>query len=377
MPTMITIQTEMPSDRPAMPTITTSTTNVNTMISNANDGSSDRIPTVQTTADTSTMNDVTSSSMHPMSTNHISTNPSMPDRPDTTMTNNQHTSSNPSIFSSSNNNGGSGGGGTTGTTGTMPTTNMYPSTSDSTKGPGIPPTMITTTMDRFPSTSTTYGNTNTMDLSTNEVKPPTYPSIYVSSNKPDDFSYPYPPNYHDKYNYYHEIYPIYTYPMVYETSNYPSSYMPSDGTGSSGNGGGGYAPNVPTMSYTPNTVDYYGTTPSMMTTYGGGSGTTYGGGNMGSTYGGSSNGGGGTTIPNTPTTYMGNGWSNADDIHRRKYGGRYPDYDNSGAYPEGKYNGSYDNGTGAPSTVPYIRTIFNPDDYNTNAKSEYMMNLRR
>lgn len=353
MPTMITIQTEMPSDRPAIPVITmsTSTTNTNTMTSSGNGDGGDRMPTVQTTADTSTLSDVTSSSsMNPMSTNPMGTHPTFADKPETTE--NQQTSSNPSIFSSSSSSSGSGS--------SIPTTNLYPNTVDSIKGPGIPPTMITTTMDRFPSTSTTYGSNTNTDITTNEVKPQTYPpTIYMSSGsgggssggttKPDDFGYPYPPSYHHKYNFFHGMYPFYTYPTIYET-NYPNSYPAS-----SGNGGDGYAQTMPTISYTP-TVDYYGTTPSMTTNYDG------------------------NNVPNTASTYMGNGWSNADEIHRRKNGGKYPDRDYSGTYPEGKYNetgaGKKFNGTTrAPTTVPYIRTYFNPDDYLTNAqanaKSEY------
>lgn len=320
MPTMITGQTDIPSDRPAIPvnTMTTSTGSMNTM----ND--TDRTPTVQTTAaDASTMTDANSAAMHPMSTN-----PSMPDKPDTAMPENPQMSSGSSTFSN----------------GHVPTTNMYPNSIDSTKMPIGPSTMITTTMDRFPTTSSTYGNdmpTNT-DLTTNEVKPPTYPTIYMTSTKPDDFNYPYPPHYHNKYNYYDEVYPMYTYPMLYD-NNYQGNYVPNSG-GSGGVSGGGYAQNVPTLSYNPN-VEFYGTTPTMTTTFSD------------------------TRIPNTATTYMGNGWSNADEVIRRKQNGaKYPDRDNSGYNPEGKYNG-----TRTPATVPFIRTYFNPDDYITNAeaKSEY------
>lgn len=342
MPTVITtVQTEIPSDRPGMSvnTMTTSTGSTNTITSSAND--TDRPPTVQTTAaDASSMNDVNSLPM-----NSMSTNPTMAERPpDTTSPDNQQTSGTSSTTYS---NGGSsvggsnGGGGGSGTT-----TNMYPNTVESTKMPG-PPTMIMTTMDRFPTTSSTYGNdmpTNT-DLSTNEVKPPTYPTIYMSSTKPDDLNYPYPPHYHNKYNYYHEIYPVYTYPMLYDNNNnyHGGGYTPSSG--------GGYAQNIPTLSYNPN-MEFYGTTPTMST-------SPYGGGD--------------TRVPNTATTYMGNGWSNADEVIRRKQNGaKYPDRDNSGYNPEGKYNGTRTT-AGTPATVPYIRTYFNPDDYITNAeaKSEY------
>lgn len=276
MPT-ITILNDMASDRPAIQAVSTSTStaNANTMTSSANDV--DRTPTAQTTADTTTMTDAT------LSMTSVSTNPSLSEKPDA-----EHTPPIPSTYPS------------------VPSTNMYPSTIDNTKMPD-PPTMITT-MDRFPSTST-YGNT---DLSTNEVKPPTYPTYMGSSAMPGDS-----PHYHN--NYYHEIYPVYTYPMVYDTTY--SSYLPGDA---------GYAPNMPTANYP--TTDYFATTPSM------------------SPYGGNSH---------TGPSYMGNGWSNADNRHKPNIG-RYPDY--SGHGPEGKYNG-----TRAP--IPYIRTYFNPDDYY--AKREY------
>lgn len=315
MPTMGTMETEMPSDHPSMPT--TGTTNTNGAITSSS-SYSDRMPTAQTSADASTTNDMTMSSM-----NTMSTNPSLSEKPGTMPTDN--TQGNPSSTSNSH---------------TMTTTNVYSNTVDITKMPN-PPTMMSTTntMDRFPSTAMTYGGGSSTDLSTNEVKPPTYPStsIYVSDAKPDDFSYPYPPHFHNKYNYYHEVYPIYTYPSYYE-----SSY--SDG---------GYAPNTPTVGY-PMQIDQYGTTPTMS-----------GYGAVGST---SSTGGGGSSgsSSNRPA-YMGNGWSNVDQSDRRKQGERYPDRDqNSGSYPEGKYNG-----TRANATVPYIRTYFNPDLYLKDGKREY------
>lgn len=342
MPTMITIETEMPSDRPVMSVITTSTTNTNTMMSE-----SDRMPTVQTTgANTyNPGNDMTISTM-----NAMGTNPTMSDKPNndgTSTAENQMTQNNPT---------------TTFSSGSTSPANIYTNPLDSTKMPN-PPTMMTS-MDRFPSTATTYGSTTNTDLSTNEVKPQTYhPSIYMggsggdgsSSSKPDDFNYPYPPHFHNKYNYYHDIYPFYTYPTFIE-STYPSVYMA---------GTGGYAPNAPTTTYQSD-FDYYGTTPSM-NNYGAGNGNGNG----------ASNGQGANNRPTSGTTYMGNGWSNADDSGHRKQngangnggsgsGGRYPDRDsNSGSYPEGKYNGT--------TMVPYIRTYFNPDFYLMDAKSEYKL----
>lgn len=319
---MVTMETEMPSDRPSMPT--TGTTNTNGAITSSS-SYSDRMPTIQTSADSSTTNDMATSSM-----NTMSTNPSLSGKPSTMSTDN--TQGNPSS--------------TLPNSHTMTTTNMYSSNSvDSTKMPN-PPTMMTTTntMDRFPSTAMTYGGGSSTDLSTNEIKPPTqYPStsIYVSDAKPDDFTYPYPPHFHNKPNFYHEVYPIYTYPSYYESSYSDGGHMPS-GSGS------GYAQNTPTVGY-PMQIDQYGTTPTMS-----------GYGAVGST---SSTGGSSSNRP----LYMGNGWSNVDPSDRRKQGERYPDRDHiSGSYPEGKYNG-----TRANATVPYIRTYFNPDFYLKDGKSEY------
>lgn len=315
---MVSMETGMPSDRPAM-----STTNMNGMLSS----DPDRIPTVQTTADSSATNDMTMSSM-----NTLSTNPSLSEKPNTMYPDSQNTQGNPSSTPNGH---------------TMTTTNIYSNNMDSTKMPN-PPTMMTTTntMDRFPSTAITYGGgSSSTDLSTNEIKPPTYPSIYVSDSKPDDFSYPYPPHFHNKFNNYHEVYPIYTYPSYYE-DGYANGYMPN-GAGS------GYAQNTPTVGY-PMQIDQYGTTPTM---------NVYGTAGSTSSTGGGSDSNSNSNRPNTGATYMGNGWSNID---HRKQGERYPDRDNSGSYPEGKYNG-----TRAPATIPYIRTYFNPDFNLKDAKSEY------
>lgn len=53
---------------------------------------------------------------------------------------------------------------------------------------------VSTTMNQFPST---YGNT---DFNTNEIRPPTYPSIYMSNHKPD--YHPYSSQYPNKYDHY-------------------------------------------------------------------------------------------------------------------------------------------------------------------------------
>lgn len=331
---MNTMETETPSDYPSMPT--TGTTNTNGAITSSS-SYPDRMPTVQTSAaESAATNDMTMSSM-----NTMGTNPSLSERPT------DNTQGGPSS--------------TLPNSHTMTTTNIYSSNGvDSTKMPN-PPTMMTSTttntntntMDRFPSTATTYGGGSSTDLSTNEVKPPTYPSIYVSDAKPDDFNYPYPPHFHDKYNYYHEVYPLYTYPSYYDSSYSGGSYMPS------GIGNGGYAQNSPTIGY-PMQIDQYGTTPTMSGYDAVGSTSSMAGGGGGGGNGGSYNG----------PSYMGNGWSNADQSdHRKQQGERYPDRDpNSGSYPEGKYNG-----TRANNTVPYIRTYFNPDFYLKDSKSEYKM----
>lgn len=142
--------------------------------------------------------------------------------------------------------------------------------------------------------------------------------------KPD---YSYPPRYPNKYNYYQEIYPMVTYPMYGG-----SGYMPGGGSTFSGDS---YAQKVPSTYY----FGSGGPTPSM------------------------------TPDRDRPSTkpYMGNGWSNADEILRRKQGG-YGGNDGVGTYPAGKYNE-----TRPPTSVPHIRTFFNPDDYLYNTKSEYRM----
>lgn len=264
----------------------------------------------QLPSDTTAFNDM-GSSMQP-----VGTNPSMSDRPSTFSDGQHDTSVNPTY------------------------TNVPISTTTDTGKYTPPTTGITTTSDRFPTTSV-YGTTNT-DLYTNEIRPPTYPSPFDSNTKPD-LNYPYPPHYHHKYNYYQDIYPM-LYDHSYLMPNTPN----------------GYAQNVPAIGYQP-TVDYYGGTM-------GGSG-----GGMTSmnrpnepppspTYG--SNTG-------NPTTYMGNGWSNADEINnRRKQNGMHStrptmSMQPNGYHPEGKYNRT------RPSTaIPHIRTYFNPDDYYPNEKRE-------
>lgn len=216
--------------------------------------------------------------------------------------------------------------------------------------------------DRMPSTFG-YGNTNT-DIYTNEVRPqyPTtiFPStpMYGADVKPD-YVYPYPPHYHDKYNYYQDIYPMYSFPMLYNGDpQHP---------GMSSFPGNGYAPNVPSIGAPQTTVSYYGNpmTTTMTTT--------------------AMNGGRPSIMPHETdatgsTAYMGNGWSNADEINRRKpYGEKTTpsmshsnEYGGGGGisttrYPEGNFN---NNESRPRSTIPYIRTYFNPDDYDPITKRE-------
>lgn len=72
------------------------------------------------------------------------------------------------------------------------------------------------------------------------------------------------------------------------------------------------------------------------------------------------------------TPYMGNGWSNADEINRRKPNGdKTPPSMYGGGMGTTRYpEGNYDNESQPRSTIPYIRTYFNPDDYIPNAKRE-------
>lgn len=312
---------EIPSDRPTSSTDFTSTAD-NSEPTNL---MPDQMPTLHPTAETTSMNDMsTFSSITPINTNPMT--PSL-DEP-------QYTPQNPTSYPSGNTN--------TITSTNMFSTNVNTNTIDGNK---VPTTMQT---DRYPMqpTSGGYGNTQNTDIYTNEVKRPTHPSMYDNQAKPDQNpNYPYPPQYHNKYNYYQEVYPMYSHPMLYD--GYPTNT--------------GY--------YHPTADGYYGSTSTS-----GGAATP----SM-STYGTSTS----TMNSNTGTTYMGNGWSNADEIHRHKPHGTYPNRlpttsssmptntvygDHSGQYPEGKYNGT----RAPPHTVPYIRTYFNPDDYLTNARSEYL-----
>lgn len=210
---------------------------------------------------------------------------------------------------------------TTSTGDRMPSTmtptdrDRYPTTTST--GDRYPSTM--STADRFPSTNDYNNNGNTY-MYNNEVRPQTYDG----NMKPD---YSYPPRYPNKYNYYQDIYPMHT---------DGSSYMSNDG----------YGQKVPT-------TYYYGpgvsTSSSMQPDRDG----------------------------QSAKPYMGNGWSNADEMHRRKQGSSpppppssstnvYGGNNNADKYPPGKYNK-----TQPPSSVPHIRTYFNPDDYLYTTKSEY------
>lgn len=216
--------------------------------------------------------------------------------------------------------------------------------------------------DRIPSTSG-YGNTNT-DIYTNEVRPQ-YPSttftstpMYVGDAKPE---YPYPPQYPGNYNNYQDTYPMYSFPMLYNgDAQYPG--MNSFSTN-------GYAANVPSIGI-PQT-NYYGN--SMTTTTTTATATAMNGGRPSLMPH-------GTDTMTSSTPYMGNGWSNADEINRRKpYGDKTtPSMPNSNGYgggmgttryPEGNYDNN-NNESRPRSTIPYIRTYFNPDDYIANEKRE-------
>lgn len=226
----------------------------------------------------------------------------------------------------------------------------------------------TPTMTNIPDRPSTSGYGNT-DIYTNEVRPQHPTSIFTSTpmyfgdTKPE-YNYPYPPQYPDKYNYYQDIYPMYSFPMLYNgDGQHPGmNAFPMNG----------YAANVPSIGTPQSTVNYYGN--SMPTT------TT------------TAMNGGRPRPPQIPhgtepmgtTPYMGNGWSNADEINRRKPNGdrttpsmpQPNEYGGSGGggngigttrYPEGNYN---PNDTRPRTTIPYIRTYFNPDDYIASRKRE-------
>lgn len=304
----------MMSNRPTLPSMTSTMntmTTTNMIIPNTNEANP---PSMHTTIDTSSStssDDTGSSAMTP-----ISTNPSMQEKPTTIL---HDETQYPTI-----------------TTGSMPTiTNtMYPNKIDSTK-PTTTTTTTTIVKDRYhPSTSTAYDSHSGTDFYLNDVKP----SIYDGIGKPDDFNYPYSSHYHHnhhKYHSYQDIYPLYSYSSMFENPLPLSNYLPNDH----------YAPNIPAIGYHPSSIDYFGSTPSL---------NNY---NIGS------------TIPTgSTTTYMGNGWSNVDEInnrHKQQHGQKYPF--------EGKYNVT---DTALKPTVPYIRTYFNPDDYYIfNSKCEYNKDL--
>lgn len=276
---MLTMPAEMSGDLPTSTSVITSTdalaTNTNALQSSEFRNKTQSMP---------------SNNMMPPSIKPISKNPKMPS------IDLQDPSSNPTY-----------------TNGPIATSNinMNPSNVDSTKTQ-----TVSTTMNQFPSS---YGNT---DLNTNEIRPPTHPSIHMSSQKPD--YYPYSSQYPNKYDHYPA--PFFSYPVFYENQHSINSFVTSNENGLTWN--------VPTLEYhTAN--DFYGPTQSI---------TTYG-------------------------SYMGNGWSN-----RRQHNGKYPDREGSSSYPGGNYNGDR-----LPVTVPFIRTYFNIDDFESNAfpyaKREYKLTI--
>lgn len=225
------------------------------------------------------------------------------------------------------------------------------------------PNVTSADMPYTPSITNEPPNT---DLYTNELHPSTMftsTPLNYGETKPGYNPYPYPPQYPSKNpNYYQDIYTMYGFPMLYGNAQHPGSNTIS------------YASNVPSIGTPESTITYYGnpmtTTSSMSTTQmtGGRPHTDMGSGGVG---------GGGSS---STTPYMGNGWSNADDINRRKPNGEKTTpsmphgygYDGVGngmgttRYPEGNLN----NESRPRPTIPYIRTYFNPDDYIPNAKRE-------
>lgn len=313
MPTMLSVPTilHMPGDRPSSPTMpSTADTAATTNDNDSTQMSSQQTPDEQQSS--------TSTHAAGSPTPAISTNPTMQEKPSTSTDGAQY----PSTMS----------------TGQTVMISIEPDRSD-TKPPI--PTMITTTSTSMTTNRdrpvSTYGGPMNTDPYFNEVKPPSHP--YDGIGKPHDFSYPYPPHYHDKYHVYQDIYPLYS----YQTSNEPpismSNYLHYDNVDK-------YAPAI---SYTP-TIDYYGTT---MTMNGGANG-------------------GGSTLANRPmatgATYMGNGWSNMGDTNRQKVPGS-----GGNPYGEGNYHGT---DWSVTPTVPYIRTYFNPDDNLTKRQCEYFDQFR-
>lgn len=239
------------------------------------------------------------------------------------------------------------------TDGQTSTTDTQPNESDPTK-PAMPTmasagtasssssttTTTSTTIRDRPAMGTNDGLIHHTDPYFNEVKPPVHP--YDGLGKPQDFSYLYPSlHQHDKYPVYQDIYPIYSYRPSFEPPTSISNYLHYDNVDH-------YAPAI---SYAP-TVDYYGST-MMMTTTAGGTPP------MAAHRPSGSSGSGGLS-------YMGNGWSNADDDHRPKVPGS-----NVGSpYGEGNSN-FHSTDVSVTPTVPYIRTYFNPDDNLMKRKCEY------
>lgn len=230
------------------------------------------------------------------------------------------------------------------TTERLPTTDHYPTMEGGGGGSGGGTTITdyTSTMHGGSGTWTSTGSHGNTDVHTNEITRPTYTPGYDDHRQTPGYQYPYPPQYDNKYNYYQDIYPTYSYPMLYDHT-YPMPNAP------------GYAHNAPSSSYGPPN-DYFSSTrprePSPV----------YGIPTSGTRPG--------TTGTTDGSTYMGNGYSNADEIKNQ----RKPTMPSQDGYltskqPEGKYNTT----TSTPSTppvVPYIRTYFNPDDYFPNSKRE-------
>lgn len=240
-------------------------------------------------------------------------------------------------------------------TGTNPTTNdnEYTNTINGGKYP---------VTEKYPVRGEHYPNTNGNSYGTHNEMYPTDQNRPMNPTSDSGSSYPtdaitYPPHYQNKYNYYQEIYPTYGHPVMYET-NYP---MPNSG----GQQNPTYAQNFPSVDN-----GYANERPA----------TTYHGSTQHTT-------GLDVSRPQQPptssyngvtatgsSTYMGNGYSNADEINRNRptstngYRGNQsslapvptnPQHGYGNKQPEGNY-----------VTEKTIRTYFNPDEYYPNFKRE-------
>ena len=250
-------------------------------------------------------------------------------------------------------------------TGTAPSSSGYPSsTIDTTRYPTVS-TITTANRDKYPPVNG-YGSTDPYSSDQRPTNP-----TYGGQSKPD---YPqntlsYPPNNPNKYNYYQDVYPLYAYPMQYE-SNYP---MPNNGMDARypvyGQNvqpvDGSHRPSPLEGNHRPPPVDGSQRPPPPPSN-----------GYYGSTTATSSNG------PNGASTYMGNGYSNADEVNRYKPNTVTPSDNNYNSNKPPTFYGTKPNSTSTKPnnsinnygqtsmegkyevTEATIETYFNPDDYN-------------